>query len=630
MGFRINTNIGALNAHANSVVNANALDKSLSRLSSGLRINSAADDASGMAIADSLRSQAATLGQAINNGNDAIGILQTADKAMDEQLKILDTIKVKATQAAQDGQSTKTRNMLQADINRLMEELDNIANTTSFNGKQLLSGGFINQEFQIGAQSNQTIKATIGATQSSKIGVTRFETGANVVQSGIASLTIKNYNGLEDFKFRDIVISTSVGTGLGALAEEINRVADKTGVRASFNVQTTGGAPIIAGVTGEDFSINGVIIGKIEYQAGDANGALVSSINAVKDTTGVEAALDENGHLVLTSREGRGIKIEGDMGSGAGIAVNMRENYGRLSLVKNDGRDIAISGTGFGFEYEKLVSQTSVSLRDTKGQISQDIADAMGFNSSNRIGSVRIGVSSMTVLDGTGLSKETSLLYTAGSGFSEFTISGKSQLNMIGQVIDLGPNHSAFSNGYTALGFAAGSGFSAINSALSMLMYSTMYGTQTGAANFSNAVAMSTANIQINSAVSGANGVSGLYQNLGLEFGEKRIENIGQEQTAGVTTLKGAMAVMDIAETATINLDQIRADIGSVQNQLQVTINNITVTQVNVKAAESTIRDVDFAAESANFSKYNILAQSGSYAMSQANAVQQNVLKLLQ
>uniref|UniRef100_UPI00255C100F flagellin n=1 Tax=Campylobacter jejuni TaxID=197 RepID=UPI00255C100F len=107
-------------------------------------------------------------------------------------------------------------------------------------------------------------------------------------------------------------------------------------------------------------------------------------------------------------------------------------------------------------------------------------------------------------------------------------------------------------------------------------------------------------------------------------FGETK------DQSAGVTTLKGAMAVMDIAETATTNLDQIRADIGSVQNQLQVTINNITVTQVNVKAAESTIRDVDFASESANFSKYNILAQSGSYAMSQANAVQQNVLKLLQ
>ncbi len=98
MGFRINTNVAALNAKANADLNSKSLDASLSRLSSGLRINSAADDASGMAIADSLRSQANTLGQAISNGNDALGILQTADKAMDEQLKILDTIKTKATQ----------------------------------------------------------------------------------------------------------------------------------------------------------------------------------------------------------------------------------------------------------------------------------------------------------------------------------------------------------------------------------------------------------------------------------------------------------------------------------------------------------------------------------------------------
>ncbi|EAJ3623814.1 flagellin, partial [Campylobacter coli] len=342
MGFRINTNIGALNAHANSVVNARELDKSLSRLSSGLRINSAADDASGMAIADSLRSQAATLGQAINNGNDAIGILQTADKAMDEQLKILDTIKTKATQAAQDGQSTKTRTMLQADINRLMEELDNIANTTSFNGKQLLSGNFINQEFQIGASSNQTIKASIGPTQSSKIGLTRFETGGRISSSGEVQFTLKNYNGIEDFKFQKVIISTSVGTGLGALAEEINKYADKTGVRATFTVETRGMATVKAGTTGEDFTINGVKIGQIEYEDGDANGALVSAINSVKDTTGVEASIDENGKLLLTSREGRGIKIEGSIGGGAFINADMKENYGRLSLVKNDGKDILI------------------------------------------------------------------------------------------------------------------------------------------------------------------------------------------------------------------------------------------------------------------------------------------------
>ncbi|WP_328591434.1 flagellin hook IN motif-containing protein, partial [Campylobacter armoricus] len=183
------------------------------------------------------------------------------------------------------------------------------------NGKQLLSGGFTNQEFQIGAQSNQTIKATIGATQSSKIGVTRFETGSAAKSSGIAQLTIKNYNGIDDFKFQPVIISTSVGTGLGALAEEINRNADKTGIRANFLVQTTGVGPIKAGKTDKDFTINGVKIGEVEYKDGDENGALISAINSVKDTTGVEASKDANGRLVLNSRDGRGIKIEGSIGA---------------------------------------------------------------------------------------------------------------------------------------------------------------------------------------------------------------------------------------------------------------------------------------------------------------------------
>ncbi|EAJ6652168.1 flagellin A [Campylobacter jejuni] len=573
MGFRINTNIGALNAHANSVVNARELDKSLSRLSSGLRINSAADDASGMAIADSLRSQAATLGQAINNGNDAIGILQTADKAMDEQLKILDTIKTKATQAAQDGQSLKTRTMLQADINRLMEELDNIANTTSFNGKQLLSGNFINQEFQIGASSNQTIKATIGATQSSKIGLTRFETGGRISSSGEVQFTLKNYNGIDDFKFQKVVISTSVGTGLGALAEEINKSADKTGVRATFTVETRGMAAVRAGTTSNDFAINGVTIGQVAYEDGDGNGALVAAINSVKDTTGVEASIDANGQLLLTSREGRGIKIDGDIGGGAFINANMKENYGRLSLVKNDGKDILVSGTGLtaaGFGANSFISQASVSLRESKGRFDANIADAMGFGSVNK--GVVIG----------GFSSVSAYMSSAGSGFSA-------------------------GSGYS---IGSSKGYSAILTA-----NATVISTASAASKVYN--------------VSSGSGFS-VGSNLS-QFATMKTSVLGvKDETAGVTTLKGAMAVMDIAETATTNLDQIRADIGSVQNQLQVTINNITVTQVNVKAAESTIRDVDFAAESANFSKYNILAQSGSYAMSQANAVQQNVLKLLQ
>ncbi|EAL3827370.1 flagellin A [Campylobacter coli] len=572
MGFRINTNVAALNAKANADLNSKSLDASLSRLSSGLRINSAADDASGMAIADSLRSQANTLGQAISNGNDALGILQTADKAMDEQLKILDTIKTKATQAAQDGQSLKTRTMLQADINRLMEELDNIANTTSFNGKQLLSGNFINQEFQIGASSNQTVKATIGATQSSKIGLTRFETGGRISSSGEVQFTLKNYNGIDDFQFQKVVISTSVGTGLGALADEINKNADKTGVRATFTVETRGMAAVRAGATSDDFAINGVKIGKVDYKDGDANGALVSAINSVKDTTGVEASIDANGQLLLSSREGRGIKIEGNIGGGAFINANMKENYGRLSLVKNDGKDILISGTGLsfaGFGANSFISQASISLRESKGQIDANIADAMGFGSVNK----GLVLAASSIAD---------YMSAEGSGFSA-------------------------GSGYSV---GSGKGYSATLTA--------------------NAIAISSVStiskIYNVSAGSGFSSQSGLSQ-----FATMKTTAFGvKDETAGVTTLKGAMAVMDIAETAITNLDQIRADIGSVQNQVTSTINNITVTQVNVKAAESQIRDVDFAAESANYSKANILAQSGSYAMAQANSVQQNVLRLLQ
>ncbi|EQB3075587.1 flagellin, partial [Campylobacter jejuni] len=267
-------------------------------------------------------------------------------------------------------------------------------------------------------------------------------------------------------------------------------------------------------------------------------------------------------------------KIDGDIGGGAFINANMKENYGRLSLVKNDGKDILVSGTGLtaaGFGANSFISQASVSLRESKGRFDANIADAMGFGSVNK-GVVIAGFSSVSAY-----------MSSAGSGFSA------------GSGYSIGS-----SKGYSAILTANATVISTVSSAASKV-----YNVSSG---------------------SGFSVGSNLSQ-----FATMKTSVLGvKDETAGVTTLKGAMAVMDIAETATTNLDQIRADIGSVQNQLQVTINNITVTQVNVKAAESTIRDVDFAAESANFSKYNILAQSGSYAMSQANAVQQNVLKLLQ
>lgn len=496
MAFQVNTNVNALNATAQSTFTQTSLSSSLQKLSSGLRINSAKDDASGMAIADSLRSQANALGQAIRNTNDGMGIIQIADKAMDEQVKILDTIKTKATQAAQDGQTTTTRTAIQADINRLIESLDNIAQTTSYNGLNLLAGSFINKEFQVGAYSNQTIRASIGATSSDKIGHVRSET---MKFSGMAEVAMNFIatNGGKDISIESVVISTSAGTGLGALAEAINKNSDNLGgVRADYTV-IAGGASAITGGDITSLTINGVSIGNITgIQANDKDNRLVQAINAYKDTTGVEASIARDGSLQLTSTDGRAIQIAGD-GLSAAASIAQGTTVGSLTLTKLGAGDIKVSGTGLNnATVASAAAQTTTTLRQIKGELSADVKSAIGANAG-------------------------------------------------------------------------------INSA-----------------------------------------------NAAMKFGG----TLG----AGVTTLKGAMLVMDIAESAIKQLDTIRADLGSIQQQMQSTINNITITQVNVKSAESGIREVDFASESANYSNLNILAQAGSYAMSQANTVQQNILRLLQ
>ncbi len=532
MGFRINSNVAAMNAHQIGVSNNRSLNNSLEKLSSGLRINKAADDASGMAIADGLRSQANALGQAIKNANDGVGIIQVADKAMDEQIKILDTIKVKATQAAQDGQTEATRKMIQQDITKLMEELDNIASTTSFNGQSLLSGSFTNKEFQIGAYSNETIKTSIGPTSSDKIGSTRYETGLIITAAHTSAMKFLSVDGLADVQLEGVTISTSAGTGLGVLTETINKNSGKLGVHASWKVITTGQEAVKSG-TIKNLEINGINIGTMmEVAANDSDAKLIAAINSLSDKHGVEASIDERGKLSLRSLDGRGIKVTSDgvvdqgtvSGGGssstglgailglAGTGVNgeVAENYGRLTLTRLGGRDIRISGTNAqitGFDNENE-AQSTINLRNVRAGFNVDQASAMGM-------------------------------------FGNFNI-----------------------------------------------------------------------NIH-QSARQEADGLGTSY---------KGMAGIG----SGVTTLQGAMATMDIAESAMKMLDKVRSDLGSTQNQLVATINNISVTQVNVKAAESQIRDVDFAEESANFQKHNILAQSGSYAMSQANAVQQNVMKLLQ
>ena len=259
MALRINTNVAALSAHKNMIRNDNALSASLEKLSSGLRINRAADDASGMAIADSLKSQALGLGQAIRNANDGISMVQTADGALDESIKIINSIKTKAIQAAQDGQTTDSRKAIQSDISKLMEELDMIARTTAFNNQKLLSGNFTNKKFQVGAYSGETVNISIGSSESNKIGhVTTGNLSLTNISGGMVQLSVYSNLQNETFTIQAVEIknNNSVENGMGALADAINKLSDVLGISADAVVESESSNSVAAGATSSDFNIN--------------------------------------------------------------------------------------------------------------------------------------------------------------------------------------------------------------------------------------------------------------------------------------------------------------------------------------------------------------------------------------
>lgn len=389
MGFTINTNVAAMNAHMNAVNNNRGLDKSLAALSSGLRINNAADDASGLAIANQLNSQAEGLGQAIRNANDGINVAQTADGALEEYTNIINTVRTKAIQAASDGQNLDSRTAIQADIEKLLEEAQNIASTTSFNGMSLLNGGFDEKSFHIGAYSGESVKISIADMQTANVSSFAMVDGTAAIATGATAMAL-------DVTVDGVTVSvTATGSADSTSLENAQAIVD------AFNAKAQD----------MDAKVNASVIG-IEASSTATNAG---------DIIGYSVRLDSEEDIVVST----------------------------------------VTGTGM----------------------------------------------------------------TAGTTNADLT------------------------------------------------------------------------------------------NNL---------------STIDVTTRDGAEQAILIADYALKEIDSERSNIGSVQNQLESTVRNISVTQVNVTSAESTIRDVDFAEESATLQKHNILAQSGVYALSQANSAQQNVMKLLQ
>ncbi len=588
MSLKINTNIAALNAHRNMIKTDNGLSRSPERLSSGLRINKAADDASGMAIADALKAQSLGLGQAIMNANDAIAVVQVADGALEESINIINSIRTKALQAASDGQSSDSRAAIQRDVNKLLEALNNIADNTAFNGQTLLKGNFQNKYFQVGAYANQTISVSIANADASHVGrlaTTESGTmGATVATGDLVADTDPTTGEWAGPASAGITLNgVNLGGYLNAqgssqlsaegLAAAINAVSSTTGVDATVTTEWTGTGSVAGGTVADGgIVINGVNIGAVSVSTNDASGTLEAAINAQTGSTGVSASTDASGLMTLTAADGGNIAV-----SGASVAV---------------------LGAGF------AANTTSVAF--VGGSAGAD--GTINFN----LDGVNISYSGAGTVaqDGTALATALTTAQTAGTISSNYTITDDLAGNVtiartdgldINILNDSDSNAAAFT-----IDTVAG------NATSGLVKNSSEQG-----------VVSLTSNETIT-----IGGDTSTLASFGLSASS--VSATGGIIDADVTSFSAAQITIQRSDSALTSLDTIRSQLGSAQNQVESTIRNITITQVNVTAAESGIRDVDFAAESANFAKFQVLSQSGSFAMAQANATLQNVLRLLQ
>ncbi|MCB2214737.1 flagellin [Desulfofustis glycolicus] len=323
MGLVINTNVASLNAQRNLGKSQSALSTSMQRLSSGMRINSAKDDAAGLAISDRMTSQIRGLNQAVRNANDGISLAQTAEGAMQEATNILQRMRELAVQSANDSNTASDRASLQKEVSQLQNELNRIAETSEFNNQKLLDGSFTSALFQVGANKGQTIAVSVGNTRATQIG--NYQIASEVTTTdfaatfGAQSLEISGNQTTE-------TVTTAADASAKDIADAVNTKKVETGVEAEAttnlkvdNLASSGSVSFsLKGANSTAVKVSAVITDNTDLSA------LVSAINDNSGATGITARLDNDGAMIMTSSEGHNIAISefsylGDSGDAASL-----------------------------------------------------------------------------------------------------------------------------------------------------------------------------------------------------------------------------------------------------------------------------------------------------------------------
>ncbi len=366
MALGINTNVASLSAQNNLNKSQSLSNQALERLSSGLRINSAKDDAAGLAISSRFDSQIRGLNVAQRNANDGISLAQTAEGALGQAGDLLQRIRELSVQSANDTNSASDRKSLQSEVTQLQAELNRVADTTNFNGRTLLNGDFTNSQFQVGANANQTINVSLGSARATDIGnysanakgsQLRFATAAGTVAAAnpVAAGETVTVSGNGQSK----VYTTAAGDSANAIAAGLNKFSSNTGVTADARTELS-----ISGIGDGSVSFalssdNGTAINIAATVSGGDLKALTSAVNDASASTGVTAKI-ENGALTLTNESGRDIAIDNYFNDGATKAATVTPTGGTAVTLTSD----ATAGAGTASDSTRVTGSIELSSSD--------------------------------------------------------------------------------------------------------------------------------------------------------------------------------------------------------------------------------------------------------------------------
>ena len=395
MALIINTNISALTAQRNLTIAQSGLEKSIQRLSTGLRINGAVDDAAGLAISDRLTAQIRGLNQAVRNANDGTSALQTADGSLNEVSNLLQRARELAVQSANDSNSSTDRASLNAEVSSILAELDRLASTVQFNNRKLLDGTFANAQFQIGANANQTVSFSISSVSPSDVGakVLQGNSVSSTALSGLSSSSTLTINGLS--------VTIGAQTTIDGVINAVNNRTGDTKATANKNAQTvvvdTGFIALTTAAATQTLTLNGVTISLSTGNA-DANSTFIATVNGFTNQTGVIAATNSVG-ITFTRGSGGTISLQETtasvgVGDTVGSTASRTFNAGfTLSVDLNQSLTVVSSATGDGLGFTTGVVSTTPTSKAINGLSISNVSGAndaiqtidFGLSQLNRI-----------------------------------------------------------------------------------------------------------------------------------------------------------------------------------------------------------------------------------------------------